>query len=259
MLRNPLAHENNRKSREKPILWSFLRLRDIFTRIFFLLLKTRQIFVWFHFASIFSIFVRKNFFRCFKEQETWTFACGVFVSDVLKASKCKDLLEHYWTQLSRNQTLLNLNVSQLVNRSQCYIFVIFVHLNTRKASETVHHVFSIVFCEFNPFSRAAKWLTVVKLFKSNSPTHRRKKLFWCETATQTMTSDGLIICLLKLICLAKEKLFASTNFLKARRKYFSKSVEDNFRHSKRQKKFLNEFFWYFWLSKEESGAPAVRS
>lgn len=73
MLRNRVPHENNR---EKPILWSFLRLRDIFTRIFFLRLKTRRIFVWFHFTSIFSIFVRKKHFPMFQRTKNLNICLG---------------------------------------------------------------------------------------------------------------------------------------------------------------------------------------
>lgn len=46
----------------------------------------------------------------------------------------------------------------------------------RIASETVPHASSIVCC-VNPFLRATNWLTVVKLFKFNPPTLRRKSCF----------------------------------------------------------------------------------
>lgn len=153
MLRNRAPHENNRKSREKPILWSFLAFtRHFYENFFLVLLKTRRIFVWFHFASIFSIFVRKNIFRCFKEQETWTFACGSLQVRFWRLRSAK----FCWNSIAaeRNQEW-KLNSTEnswviICDRPQCYRFVIFVLLSTRTASETVHHVFSIVFCEFIP-------------------------------------------------------------------------------------------------------------
>lgn len=96
MLRNRAPHENNRKSREKPILWSFLAFtRHFYENFFLVLLKTKQIFVWFHFASIFSIFVRKNIFRCFWRTRNLNICLWKFASEVLETEKCKHLLEFH--------------------------------------------------------------------------------------------------------------------------------------------------------------------